>query len=412
MQVLAVAVFAVAAVFGFLGNICVLFDSIFTSSFRAKYFLSLTGLDLLSSIVGPIIALLTACFGTKWLESVHGSCEAIGFVRNFTHIASPLAILSLVIYRRRKSKSLIRVKSLRVIILVTWVIGLAVAIPPLVNWNAYSPQPPLNFLLAESWVQGSRIHAHDWFAKCVGSRGDAFRSYRRHKLCLQWLRHAQECRVNDPGCTTVQSSGGNSSRDSSFKNLLVALANSKNDFPSVTVRHKQINQQEEQEGATSLSRNVQAESSSAKDFTHIRSYRYRKHFTTRLAHFRSTNFALKDKQNIQFLKLKVVATFVSLIGWMLFYLTVAMSTADVSVPQLLLVFAEWLLYVRPVFSPLIYPLVSKEYREAFVTMIFKLKCCRFATRINRKKGSVELVKLETQYQAWGKDVPVSSVSIL
>ena len=217
----------VLVLFGVCGNLAIPFVSCRTT-LRYPHVTVLAVLDFTATLLGPGTMLLNIIMGPTWLEHNNKLCHSLSFLSSWTQITCFLVLFSLAVFcqkvqnripsdQRRRTK-----RTELVFLVVCFLIGLLLAVPPLLGWSSYH-----GILLTQcSTLQNnSKIFSNYSiiYLACsfiiisiiilVAVR--AIKRRRPYPVQLFWERHILEARINDPEMTTNASSNETSTKSSS-----------------------------------------------------------------------------------------------------------------------------------------------------------------------------------------------------
>lgn len=439
---------------GLLGNIGVLFVSMATKLLKCPYVINMIVFDFLSVMFGPGTYFLSFFIRPSWFASSFKICNTLGFLQNATVFCSFFGLFSVVCYGRQLHRFFPSAKLLNSLLIVSGVCSIATASPPLLGWNSYSYQPHLNVCFY-STEKANSGHSYSYFvaALSLGFHGVAFlcsylsiRAQRGYHMKLQWQRHKKELYLNDPERTTIASSQSEMSVNNSIEILLATLANtklhSKIEDEGSSLHPRAVNDVDDNKMEShhfTSKRPTHADESEDGDFSknddsklvpssQVRDDHRRKEvvidpaqdrekmlrgpcpvaYTIRL---NDTKFHRKklhkfkgtlsleevsekqDRTQVQFLRMAFLLICVSLIGWCPYYVMSILNAINVSVPESLRLAAYWMRFIRPVLSPILYPVCCNEYKQAMgacVRKIWKAVCPCFDKPREKKHSSIEL----------------------
>lgn len=457
MIIVSFAVSVVVMAMGLLGNIGVLVVSMATRFFKSPYVINMIVFDFLSVMIGPGLSFLSFFIKPSWFASNFVLCNALGFLQNATVFCSFFGLFPLVYYGRQLHRFFPSAKFLHSFLIGSWVWSIAVASLPLLGWNSYSYQPiikvcsystqKLNSGYSYSYfVAALSLSLHGVAVLCSYLSIRAQRSYR---MKLQWQRHKKELYLNDPERTTFASSQSEMSVSNSIEILLATLANTKlhskieeeassfhsraiNELDDTKVESQhftskrpthpdEIEKREFSKGDGSklvLSQNsAQARDDHRRNELVIDPVQDRekmlgrpcpaaytislndtKFHTKKLRKFKGTisleEFSEKeDRMRAQFIRMLLVLSCVSLIGWCPYYVVTILNLINISVPKSLWLVAYWMRFIRPVLCPVLYPICCDEYKQAIMSGARKIRkavCPCFDDLSEKKHSSIEL----------------------
>jgi len=102
--------------------------------------------------------------------------------------------------------------------------------------------------------------------------------------------------------------------------------------------------------------------------------------------------ATRDRDNAQFLRLIVVVTCLSLIGWMPQYVTTFLSLSHMYVSGTVLFIVHWSTYLKAVLCPIMYLVCCSEYRQVVRYSMRRIKksICPCLVVSEKKSQSITL----------------------
>ena len=428
---LQVALAIVLVLLGVCGNLVIPFVS-YRTTLRCPHITVLAALDFTATLFGPGVMLVTIVKGPTWLEHNKALCHSLSFLSSWMLITCFLVLFVLAVFCQKVRHNIHpngRNRARRrefVFLAVCLFTGLLLGVPPLLGWSSYN-----GVAFSHSCTLPGHVttfsHYSVFYVACsllilsitIVLAIKATKRRRLYPVQVFWERHLLETKINDPEMTTTASSayssglsGGRTSRTSSFSNKRSACTSARNSpmmirkssqkpaplegtlnvLLEIIARQKQSERMRAQQtgngsGQTAESEAPQPACSSVASGSpqhgstrdpFVISSRVPYRIPKRRRIFESPRCLPQfqgSQQQRSLSRLLLLRCCVTMLCWLLLYVTVLLQLSSVHYLQELYVFTQWLIFIQSSTCSLL-PLFDVSYRQAWRRVAFScFKAC-------------------------------------